>query len=209
MHSSQDGSDIVVDRCQSAHRDAGSSCKDSDFPLFAFVSAALYSTRKTAGDWDCFEAAAGESYACVGITGGQRLQPVSAPCTNAGNDDPSFPAYWNGTLLTFNGSSSSSSIGVLQMASAAEHGGSFDKFVATMAAKKLADSTDAEGTLRYKSLGGEELVLGVGGVLPKYDDPKHTYQSPFISAPHEQTMEVTLSAPGHDDVKLSFAAPSN
>ena len=87
-------------------------------------------------------------------------------------------------------------------------GGSFEKFVATMAKNKLADSTDAEGTLRYKSL-GEELVLGVGGVLPKYDNPKHTYNSPFISAPHEQTMEVTLSAPGQDDVKLSFAAPAD
>jgi hypothetical protein len=194
-----------INGCTSSHRAGGASCHNEDFPLFAFVSAALYSTRATAGDWDCFKAAAGESYACVAITGGQRLQPISTPCTNAGNHDPSYPAYWNGTLLAFNGSSSSTAIGVLQM----QQGGSFESFLATMAAKRIGDSTDAQGNLRYTSLLGEALVLGVGGVMPpgaRYDDPDYTYLSPFISAPHKPKMAVTLSAPGEKDVILSFEA---
>jgi hypothetical protein len=91
------------------------------------------------------------------------------------------------------------------MGSAAEDGG-FIKFVATMAAKKISDSTDAQGNLRYASLHGGELILGVGGVLAEYDDPPYTYLSPFISAPHKQKMEVTLSAPGEHNATLSFDA---
>ena len=197
--------DAKINGCVSSHRAGGASCKNSDFPLFAFVSSELYSTKTAAGDWDCFEAPGQESYACVGITGGQRLQEAPTACTSGGRD-PSYPTYWNGTLLLFNGSSTSTSIGVLQMGSAAEHGGSFEQFVATMAKKKLSDSVDAQGTLRYQSLHGEELTLGVGGAVPSYEDPTHTYLSPYISAAHDQTMEVTLSAPGEDDVKLSFDA---
>jgi hypothetical protein len=179
------------------------SCHSSHFPLFAFVSAALYITKTVAGDWDCFNAA-GESYACVAITGPTRLTASPVPCRSASRD-PSWPAFWNGTLLLFNGSSTSRSIGVLQMGSAAEDGG-FSKFVATMAAKKISDSTDAQGNLRYASLHGGELILGVGGVLAEYDDPPYTYLSPFISAPHKQNMEVTLSAPGEHNATLSFDA---
>ena len=40
----------------------------------------------------------------------------------------------------------------------------------------------------------------------EYDDPPQTYLSPYISAPHQQKMGVTLSAPGEEDVTLSFDA---
>ena len=140
------------------------------------------------------------------MPGAARQEPAAQILPGGARWAAEVPANWNGTLLLFNGSSTSTSIGVLQMGSAAEHGGSFEQFVATMAKKKLSDSVDAQGTLRYQSLHGEELTLGVGGAVPSYEDPKHTYLSPYISAAHDQTMEVTLSAPGEDDVKLSFDA---
>ena len=175
------------------------SCRVSDFPLFAFVSAKLYATRVAAGNtWQCFNAE-DETYACVGMTGGKMLTPAPTPCTNG---IPSSPAYWNGTLLLFNGSSTTTNIGVLQIGTMQEHG-TFAHFVAMMKNKQI--TTTADGGLVYTTLQGQALDFGVGGAAP-FKDLKDSYKSPYISAVHERNITVTLSAPGFDDATLRFNA---
>ena len=89
---------------------------------------------------------------------------ADAPCAND-PDTPTSPAYWNGSLLLFNGSSSTRSIGIVQMGSASDHG-SFERFVDAMRTKRIADATDKDGNLRYESLQGDTLEFGVAGVVP-------------------------------------------
>ena len=167
-------------------------CRTSDFPLFAYASSDLYATKTEAGDWVCFNAA-NETYACLGLTGGRRVQPAPEPCASS---------LWDGHLLLFNGSSTTTSIGVLQTGTAAEHG-TFAAFVTVMGAKRMADATDPSGNLRYTTLRGEELAFGVGGVIAPID-LNHTYLSPYISARRGGKTVVTLSAPGHPSASLEF-----
>lgn len=180
---------------------SGPPCKNSDFPVFAFVTSELHATKTTAGDWICFNSK-NETYACLAITGGQHLTDGPIPCTNSGL------AAWNGTLLLFNGSSTSKSIGVMQMGTF-EDQGSFEHFIDTMRSHKIADSTDNEGNLVYTSLGGDVLKLGVGGISDWKDLP-YSYSSPYIFGRHptvengQLRMDVTLMAPGFQNATLSF-----
>ena len=179
-------------------------CSNADFPLFAFVSATLYATRTVAGDWECYNAA-NETYACLGVTGGGALPLAQAPCMSG---QPGDPFHFNGTLVLFNGSATTTGIGVLQLGTA-EQDTSFAAFVGKMEGKKLADAVDHHGNLQYITLRGDLLELGVGGVAPADPGPALTYQSPFLTGAHAvnttTTMEVTLSAPGFDNVSLIFA----
>ena len=169
-------------------------CANSDFPLFAFVSADLAATRTKSGDWVCFNAA-NETFACLAITGNRSLTTVA--CTHA------WP-FWNGSLLLFNGSSSSNSVGVMQMGTRAQDG-SFEQFVEVMATKKIVQATDKAGNVRYDSLRGGLLEMGVGGVLP-LQNQTYTYRSPFISGVHSDPMEVHLNFPNYETETLTFDA---
>ena len=181
-------------------------CKNTDFPLWAFVSADLYASRTVAGAWTCFNGA-DETYGCVGLAGPGALT-ASPPCFGPGakpckTPTDCAPGFWNGTLLLFNGSSTSRSIGVMQMGSKAEHG-SFGAFVKAM--EKQPIGVDADGALRYKSLAGDVLRLGVGGItLPKYESLAKTYDSPHIQAKHRDKISVKLSLEGYTSVVLTFA----
>ena len=116
---------------------------------------------------------------------------------------------WNGTLLLFNGSKTSRSFGVLQMAVAADFNHSFSAFVRHMATAAPIE-TSADGALRYTSLGGDALLLGEGGAqIPPYAPLARSYDSPFMSAPHAQQMAVTISAPGFANLTLAFDASSS
>ena len=142
--------------------DTRASCQNTDFPLFAFVSSDLFNTKKRAGAWWYFDA--GESYGCVGLAGGAELT-TSERCSGPGTSPPKndrSPAFFNGTLLLFNTSKLSRSIGVLQTGSQATDG-SFDSFISKMTAHPIP--TDDDGALRYTALSGELLRMGVGGVI--------------------------------------------
>lgn len=178
-------------------------CRNSDFPLYAFVSEDLMATRTEAGDWTCFNAA-NETFACLAITGTGQALTTSPPCANS---RPGYPNFWNGSLLLFNGSSTSHSVGVVQVGTQAEDG-SFENFVQLMATKKIAEASDKSGNLKYDSLKGGRLEMGVGGVLPFKDQP-YTYLSPFISGTHTDKMEVRLSFPGYATETLTFDVSPN
>ena len=162
----------------------------------------MYASRTTAGNWTCFNSD-NAVFACVGLSGGARLAESPAPCTGGGG-------LWNGTLLLFNGSKTSRSIGVLQMAAAADFNHSFGAFVRHMATAAHIETSAADGALRYISLGGDVLLLGEGGVqIPPYAPLARSYDSPFMSAPHAQRMDVTISAPGFANLTLAFDASSS
>ncbi len=180
--------------------DTLASCQDTDFPLFAFVSSDIFESLRRAGPWWCFQAH--ESYGCVGLAGGVDLT-TSPICSGPGTNNRD-PAFFNGTLLLFNGSKSSTSICVLQTGSQAIDG-NFDSFVAKMKAHPIP--VDEDGALRYTALSGKLLRMGIGGViLPAYEPLEESYSSPYISAGYADKMAVKLSFPGHTDVTLNFDA---
>ena len=160
-------------------------------------------TRTEGGDWTCFNAA-NETFACLAITGMGQALTTSPPCVNSRPGDPNF---WNGSLLLFNGSSTSHSVGVMQVGTQAQDG-SFEQFVKLMATKKIAEASDKSGNLKYDSLRGGPLEMGVGGVVPFKDQP-YTYLSPFISGTHSDEMKVHLSFPGYTTETLTFDVSPN
>ena len=148
----------------------------------------------------CFNAA-DESFACVGLTGGAQFTE-SPPCIGAGVSSAKNPRFWNGTLLLFNGSKTSRSIGVLQTGSSADYG-HFDSFVAKM--KQVPIVTNNDGTLIYRALSGDELRFGQGGAIePVFEPLANSYSSPYIHAAHEEPIAVILSFPGLPNETLHF-----
>ena len=196
-------------------------CSADDYPLFAYIDAPLYASRAAAGNWTCFNSR-NAVFACVGLSGGARLTEAPVPCTG-GTGGGGGGASWNGTLLLFNGSKTSRSFGVLQVAAAADYNHSFGAFVRRMATAAQSiettttghgadddDDDDDDGALRYTSLGGDALLLGEGGAqIPPYAPLARSYDSPFMSAPHAQQMAVTISAPGFANLTLAFDASSS
>lgn len=188
-------------------------CDISEFPLWLYAPASIYETRKQiqsdgGSSWVCMDG--GTAYACVGLSGGAKLTE-SPPCI--GGNDPaskSVGQYWNGTLLLFNGTFRSQSIGVLQMADPHDFEllGGFDGFVKQMQSASI--TTDTSGRVNYKSLSGDLLSMQTGGGV-EVPNLQNTYDSPYITAPHEQTMSVELRAPGFDTetIKFSTAGETN
>ena len=69
--------------------------------------------------WSCFNGA-DETFACAALAGagaerGDGGSKFTGPSPCIARTTASSPAFWNGTLLAFNGSKSSSDFGVLQI----------------------------------------------------------------------------------------------
>jgi hypothetical protein len=123
------------------------------------------------------------------------------------------PGYWNGTLLLFNGSKSSTDFGILQMGSSATYG-SFDGFLRVMQAQVITVDP-ATGTMEYAALSGDTLRLGRHGVqVPAFVPLSLSYDSPYLRAEHAPAVSrqsaaapftVQLRFPGFANSSLHFS----
>ena len=213
----------AVDNLQKAPCSPQGTCTNDDFPLWLFASSDLYSTKVdviarvgTASEtrWSCFNGA-NETFACAalsGVTGGSTSISTSSkpaftpsPCVALGTA-PSSTAFWNGTLLAFNGSKSSTDFGVLQMSSI-EHG-SFAEFLLAMRSQVIA--VDAGTGMEYIALSGDALRMGQHGAqVPAFAPLSLTYDSPYIQAEHRgvtgaEPFTVQLRFPGFANQTLRF-----
>jgi hypothetical protein len=173
--------------------------------------------------WSCFNGA-DETFACAALAGtgsgawgeggGSKFTP--SPCNGMGSknlqedegQEYTTPHAWNGTLLAFNESKSSSDFGILQMGSIATHAG-FDAFLRAMRRQVVAVDP-VTGAMEYVALSGDTLRLGEHGVLvPAFRPKSLTFDSPFIRAKHiaESSAEpftVQLRFPGFENQTLLF-----
>ena len=187
-------------------------CSDSDFPLWLFVSADLFATKTdvvanvdadtSTTHWSCFNGA-DETFACAALGGGgDKSKFTSSTCIAGGLEG------WNGTLLAFNGSKSSSDFGVLQMGSIATHP-SFHAFLQAMRDQVIAVDP-VSGTMAYVALSGDTLRMGEYGVqVPAFHPRTLTFDSPYIQAKHiaessKEPFTVQLRFPGFANQTLRF-----
>lgn len=188
-------------------------CMDENFPLWLFVSSDLYASRtditatgptsQAKTYWSCFNGA-DETFGCAALSGPTSFVP--SPCISPAA--PSSLAYWNGTLLAFNGSKTSTDFGVLQMGSGEKYG-SFADFLQAM--RRQVVTVDPEtGAMTYVALSGDTLRMGqYGAVVPAFAPLRLTFDSPFVRAEHRGTASaepfvVQLRFPGFANQTLHF-----
>jgi hypothetical protein len=200
-------------------------CANSDFPLWLFASSDLYATKTdvvaskaveakmkssvsttptttTTTHWSCFNGA-DETFACAALGGaeaGGASKFTPSPCINERGN------LWNGTLLAFNGTKSSTDFGVIQMGSIATHS-SFSAFLQAMRTQIVAVDP-VTGTMKYVSLSGDVLRLGRYGVqVPAFQPQRLTFDSPYMHAEHVTSagpFAVQLRFPGFQNQTLQF-----
>eukprot|EP00039_Didymoeca_costata_P022930 m.5617 g.5617 ORF g.5617 m.5617 type:complete len:618 (-) comp3341_c0_seq1:31-1884(-) len=178
-------------------------CDLNAFPLWLYVPSRIYETRRhiqsVTTNWICMDG--GAAYACIGLSGKENLTE-SPQCI--GGDSPAAKSgqqFWNGTLLLFNGSAPSKSVGVLQMADPQDFDG-FEAFVAHM--KSAVIQTDSAGNVEYIALSGEKLSMQEGGIV-QVPRLQKSYDSPYISALYGDTMTVQLRVPGYETENITFS----